>query len=118
MSANTHDAGRQRLCAVLAVAPCTVGQAAAAANLHGNTVRVLLDELASAGRVVRERAGGQYGRPRFVYRLLAAGTVAARSPARTRPCLCCDKAFHSEGFGNRLCNTCRKLDVSPFALAV
>jgi hypothetical protein len=34
----------------------------------------------------------------------------------TRPCLRCCKPFESEGPHNRLCGSCARLDVSPYAL--
>jgi hypothetical protein len=34
----------------------------------------------------------------------------------TRPCLCCNKLFPSEGPHNRLCGTCRTKSLSPYDL--
>ena len=41
-----------------------------------------------------------------------------RRPTATanRPCLCCGKPFASQGAHHRLCDRCRRLDVSPYAL--
>lgn len=36
--------------------------------------------------------------------------VRARSGARTRPCMKCGNAFHSEGVHNRVCNGCKEGD--------
>ena len=33
---------------------------------------------------------------------------------KQRRCLCCNAAFISEGFGNRLCASCRQSSVSPY----
>lgn len=35
---------------------------------------------------------------------------------RERPCLRCRKPFDSEGAHHRLCNACRAVEVSPFAV--
>lgn len=42
------------------------------------------------------------------------GVAAPVGGARNRPCLCCGNPFRSEGFHNRLCNKCRKLEHGPF----
>lgn len=34
-----------------------------------------------------------------------------RTQARTRPCLCCQRSFASEGIHNRLCPGCRNADL-------
>ena len=36
---------------------------------------------------------------------------------KPRRCLCCNAAFVSEGFGNRLCQSCRGASVSPYSPA-
>ena len=36
--------------------------------------------------------------------------------AANRPCMCCRKPFASQGAHHRLCDRCRRIDVSPFAL--
>ena len=38
-----------------------------------------------------------------------------KNPA-TRPCMCCQKPFVSEGSHNRLCGDCRNKNISPYAL--
>ena len=43
-------------------------------------------------------------------------TLGAEPPpnVKKRACLCCSAVFISHGFGHRLCDTCRKGDVSPY----
>lgn len=40
----------------------------------------------------------------------------ARPPARIRPCMTCGEPFPSAHVGNRMCDTCRELSVSPYAM--
>lgn len=41
--------------------------------------------------------------------------VIATPKAKPRPCMCCRNTFKSDGPHNRLCPTCRRKDVSPYA---
>lgn len=36
--------------------------------------------------------------------------------AANRPCLCCGNPFVSQGAHNRLCDRCRRIGVSPYAI--
>lgn len=42
--------------------------------------------------------------------------AASVRSARTRPCMCCQKSFRSDGSHNRLCLNCRTKGGNPFAL--
>ena len=44
--------------------------------------------------------------------------AGGRGEQKLRNCLCCRKTFMSAHAGNRLCNKCRTIDVSPYALAL
>lgn len=44
-----------------------------------------------------------------------AAKAAAASRIKVRACLCCGADFKSDGPHNRLCQMCRRKDVSPFA---
>ena len=41
--------------------------------------------------------------------------MTKENQARNRPCLCCRKPFPSAGAHNRLCLTCARRSVSPYA---
>lgn len=43
-----------------------------------------------------------------------AARIAIRKPD-VRACMCCGVRFNSDGPHNRLCNRCRKTDISPYA---
>ena len=43
-------------------------------------------------------------------------SMRQENQARKRPCLCCRKPFHSAGPHNRLCPTCARRPISPYAL--
>lgn len=53
------------------------------------------------------------GRKRILIRSV---NLERRDRAHPRPCLCCQREFRSEGAHNRLCDTCRRIDASPFEL--
>ena len=46
---------------------------------------------------------------------LADQQAQRKAKPKLRPCLCCGKKFTSAGPHNRLCLTCRRKDVSPYA---
>lgn len=50
-----------------------------------------------------------------VYRRMdTLGLREGQTPKTKRNCMCCNAAFLSDGFHNRLCNRCRQKDAGPF----
>lgn len=97
------------------------GGGTSASNLH--TVMTRDIEL---GRIAFERYKPPRGKAHRRYFLTGKATQQPVAAAAPRPkaaptkrlCLCCNREFRSTGSMNRLCDRCRNLSVSPYALAI
>ncbi len=65
------------------------------------------ETIAEIGRVLNRS-------PNSVASRLEALQRPVKPGAKTRPCMCCRTPFKSAGPQNRLCLTCRRIDVSPY----
>lgn len=100
--------------------PLTAYAIRCATGLHSNGVADSLKHAINNGHVrivmVPTRTG--LGRPHKYYEWVgeSGAKPKAGTACTTRPCMCCQRKFPSAGPHNRLCNSCRKKDVSPYAL--